>query len=291
MAQIIKNKTFNFVGVSHYYMVIDEKLTYVEIVKRIVSLQSGTAHYIVKLPDGSEKRVENFDGVESQFYRSEQDFENKAFVSQTDDFGTMHILDKLSICVNNCVDENGEHAVSPYCWVMADGGPVKRDVVLNEIDVTKQYDIMAIPVKDSTLYQLPDEYWKSHQETLLWNDYEVKEADGSVHTVKGKLKRLAITDKQQGLVQKVIDAFKEARDGGVRFAYLSDYDTLSAYNCEDVQNIEVDYCGKEDNDCDLNLCDRDFNQDEFRTGIVLYDVYVGCDSNAAIKFNEGDSSN
>ena len=284
--QKLKNWGFVFADPKECYAVINGELTFVKIVSYIADLVTGKTKYIVTIPNGQETEIEGNGACKlTDFYESKQAFEDGKCIEANEHNHTTvtRILERLNINYQNYHGDCGDYLI-PYCWMMVDGEPQKVPVTLKSIKMANMYRFELIPDKDSAVYDVPARYYKDREEVLLWNDYKVKEADGSSHIVKGRLNRFVMTEEQKEKVKAVRDAFEAARAAGVKFCWLSDEDTLQAININAAKEYKNGWEEANAEGFDFTIVSKHLTDDLFDSGVQMYDFWLNCDSYVAVNF-------
>ena len=280
MKQQIKNHVFKFVGLDRFYAVIDHELTSVKVVGYVVCPVQGTSEYRVELPNGDVETIMNDCDV-SPFFEDQASFERGECVKPIYECFLSDIIVRLNLNCSVEKDENGNALVSPSCWVMECGEPKERDVMLGEIHLEDLYHPTA-----GTDSDIPTEYWKTREDCVKWNDYVVREADGRVHIEYSRMRALVPTLEQRDAIQGIVDAYKKARELGVKFCWDAEGESLFAINGKNIATAENtdEYShnraiekGKQKPEGEFFLSSDELTDEKFSTGINILDFWMNCD--------------
>lgn len=283
--QNLINYGLAFVGLGKYYAVLNNELTFVEVIAYEIDLTTGKLNYIVKLHDGSEANVKGHDAcVKSNFYDSKEAFEGDDPVRADFKIHTADILEKLGLNAQAIHPSNTENYLVPYCWTMIDGEPQKYPVMLKTVRFSRVNQITAVPDPDPEKFDLPKAYWKTRADVLLWNDYTIKEADGSCHIVKSKMNRLTLTKEQAEAVAKIKEAFEAARAIGVRFCWDAEDECLNVININNLSEAKQVWDEPDEDEFEFGLVYKTLQTEPFETNIQMYDFWLNCDSGIGVNF-------
>lgn len=126
-----------------------------------------------------------------------------------------------------------------FGWILINGEPQQIDLTPNEVVfnyLSGRYEVPDHVVKSGNVY-------KSREECLSFNTYDVKHADGTITERKGAGKLLMLDDDQKQLLKKFEEAYKALRESGVSF--FNNYDETRVFNIRELQNYEVDYMNED----------------------------------------------
>ena len=282
--QKLKNWGIKIMPMRECYTVIGSELTWVKIVSCVVDVVTGKTKYVVKLSNGQETEVDgNGACVKTPFYNTKADFEKDTCIAPTDECCVRYLIEKLGLQHQAYHDDSGDYII-PYCWVMGKGEPEKYPVTIKGVKFSNKWNPELVPESDKGVYDVPGRYWNDRDEVLLWNDYKVKESDGSCHIIKGRMNRLVLTDEQKVAVQAVRDAFEAARSLGVKFCWLSDHDMLQAISVNNLSDFKSSWERSELEEFEFVAEDNHVVNDLFCTDIQMYDFWLNCDSALGVSF-------
>jgi hypothetical protein len=86
-----------------------------------------------------------------------------------------------------------------------------------------------------------EKFYTSTKSVYMYNDYVVKEADGSERKVECVASKMALTDKQKELVERLNAIAREMYDAGLYVAYESDYGRIIVANNANTKDMRLDY--------------------------------------------------
>ena len=175
---------------------------------------------------------------EFKMFRTPEDFENNSVIS-SNNTATTNIIGKiegLQDCSFDNIVEDDKSYVCARVWCFENGEPVLTPVAVNVIRNDK--DGNGWKIIDG---HLPENFWRTREEAIRYNEFKVVDEDGEVFIEQGIQKRLALTAKQQEIVDKISKLFKQAYDANIKFAWDRSYGGyLQALNGEQVYDFGYD---------------------------------------------------
>lgn len=173
---------------------------------------------------------------EFKMFRTPEDFENNSEKSLNNVPTTTIIsyIEGLQDCSFDNLVEDDKDYVCARVWCFENGEPVLTPVAVNVI----RHDKNGWEIIDG---HLPENFWRTREEAIRYNEFKVVDEDGDVFIEQGIQKRLALTDKQQAIVDKISKLFKQAYGANIKFAWDRNYGGyLQAFNGEQVHDFGYD---------------------------------------------------
>ena len=173
---------------------------------------------------------------EFKMFRTPEDFENNSEKSLNDAATTRIIgyVEGLQDCSFDNLVEDDKAYVCARVWCFENGEPVLTPVAVNVI----RHDKNGWKIIDG---HLPEKFWKTREEAIRYNEFKVVDEDGEVFIEQGIQKRLALTDKQQAIVDKISELINQAYDANIKFVWDRSYGGyLQAFNGEQVHDFGYD---------------------------------------------------
>ena len=97
-------------------------------------------------------------------------------------------------------------------------------------------------------------YYASKDEVFKYNDYIVKEADGTERVVVSPATKMALNDAQKSLVDKFKSLVREMREADMAFVYDASYGKVEIVNLANLKSksFEIDYRDHDEDDIDVS---------------------------------------
>ena len=147
-----------------------------------------------------------------------------------------------------------------------DNYQLRRILSVHGADLTWAFeDGMAIEVDAKTIgltYQdgktfisSGRKYYASKDEVFKYNDYIVKEADGTERVVVSPATKMALNDVQKSLVEKFKSLVGEMRKVDMDFIYDASYGKVEIINLTNIKSksFEIDYCNRDEADGNIDV--------------------------------------
>lgn len=286
----IKNQKISYLGFGKKYVMYRGELVCVTIIGRKIVLADFSIDYHAILPNGDKVSLND---KENKFYESQQDFENGHEAVRNCSSTIDNILNRTfgMPCVLNEENVNGIVCMMaiPFCWIFEDGEPRTVEPTIHQIVINKDNDNKLDGVN------IPDKYYKTREDVLKWHDYTVREEDGTVHVHKAILPLVVLTKEQKDAVNSIVDAYKKARDLGVRFFWDSEDETQKVININNIERYEntdnYDYKSRVKNGekglIGMKSLRADLSRKEFISEVNVFDFWLSCDYDLYVKVNDG----
>lgn len=152
-------------------------------------------------------------------FNDEDMFKRGLFVPSKD------AIDKYQLCRILPVHDAG------LTWAFEDGMAVEVDA--KTIGLTYQ--------DNKTFISSGRKYYASKDEIFKYNDYIVKEADGTERVVVSPATKMALTDEHKSLLDKFNALVDEMRKADLTFVYDEPYGRIKVANLANVKSFDIDY--------------------------------------------------
>lgn len=141
-----------------------------------------------------------------------------------------------SIPSKDAIDKYQLHRILPthgsgLTWAFEDGMAIEVDA--KTIGLTYQ--------DDKTFISSGRRYYSNKEEVFMYNDYIVKEADGTERVVVSPATKMALSDEHKLLVDKFNALVVEMRQAHLDFIYDSSYGKVKVVNLTHAKSMNVDY--------------------------------------------------
>lgn len=209
----------------------DKKLMSIKPAKTVYDIKEGTVEQTFILGgEGEPRKI----GENWKFYYGEQSFKEGSSLPQSDIVKKMTTMDVMEIMFRGVKNDNNGNG--PFVWIFENGEATKWYFEERVNKVT----IDHLNSGKTTMDCEQPEYYYDAEEVYQYNDYTVKNSDGTVTVREGVYRRLMLTDEQNKLVDKLQNVINECKKAGIQIDYeLSDYH-LVAYNAKDIEEIGYD---------------------------------------------------
>lgn len=250
------------------YLLESGKLVYVKVTNIIIDLKAQSAITTIQDKEGNEYQLpEGF-----LLYYTPADFEAnnpiKAYDYATRSLigSTSRLYDYTNVIPKKEGDTNEFCFAGGYIFINNDAIFVPFEVNKVEWEICKGWSMI-----DGSI---PNVFYKSREAAFSFNEYKVVDEDGEEFLERGHGLRLQLTDEQKSIVEEMREAFRKAKEAGVRFIWdRENCGDIQAYNGNEVAEFGYDdgYLTKDGDKVEIGE-----NIKLHSTGIDFYD-YNTCD--------------
>lgn len=193
---------FPYWNASKAYYMVDGELTSMEIVGTAVYLNEQKSLIICKAPNGN--RIEL---PISELYEDVDHYKQGKSIDVLRENTQSKLIGKW--------EDTSEDTFEKYFWVMANGEPTKHYI---KYDNRIEFDTSRRMVSGA---DIPADHYDSREDCIKWNDITSVEQDGTKTLHKSYHKALLLTKEQQAIINEIADAFKRAKQAGIKIGYCA----------------------------------------------------------------------
>ena len=263
----MKNKVLSYADVREGYIWNNEKLTFFQIKNISLNFLTDTVTYNGVM-GGKDVKISN---QKISIYKTEQDAMNDRAVCLSSR--------SCADCFKKCFGSQSfiewrnveENVQEPYMWCFKKSQPIL-------CNVSGVSFVLPVEMKwfDKIKVDSAFPIYKNYEDVLNWNDFVVKEEDGSEHVHKAFFPMLTLTEEQKSLLSTLESTLKALSDSGAELFYFEDKCNLCVLNKKETDDMYAEYCGEGAED----MYDVTDVVQEVSTPIIRY---INCESSIFAK--------